>query len=498
MSDERIETGCCIAGGGPAGLMLGYLLARAGVEVVVLEKHADFHRDFRGDTVHPSTLEILDELGLLDEFLALPHSELRQFHGMVGRRLMRAADFRHVPGRCKFIAIMPQWDFLNFIAERARRLPGFRLEMNTEAVELLRSGTHVAGIVAKTSNGTLEISADLVVAADGRHSAMRDTSELQSTSLGEPVDILWMRISREPDDPAVLLAYVAAGCILVSINCGSYYQCGYLIRQGSYDAVRSAGLDALRQRLASLMPALAGRVAELESWDDIKLLAVRVDRLQTWHRSGLLCIGDAAHAMSPVGGVGVNLAIQDAVATANLLAMPLRRRAVSTRDLAAVQARRELPTRLTQGAVAMLQRRIFDRVLATEREFTDAHWLVRVLAAIPIFPLLLAKIFGVGFRPEHVAPMIRDGATQSPVRCRATTIAHTMLHRCDRVRCSQTAYAVSDSLDVLRAPCPAGASPHRMGVAENAPLIRVVTEAYTTPAFYAPSLGRMHGVTIPI
>jgi 2-polyprenyl-6-methoxyphenol hydroxylase-like FAD-dependent oxidoreductase len=404
--EQRLKTGCCIVGAGPAGLMLGYLLARAGVEVVVVEKHADFHRDFRGDTVHPSTLQVLDELALLDDFLRIPHSELREFHGMVGRRLMRAADLRHVPGRCKFIAIMPQWDFLNFLADRARRLPAFRLEMNTEATDLVQLGTRITGIRAKTPHGSLAIDAQLVVAADGRHSVLRRCSGLAAVELGASIDILWMRISRAPNDPAVLLAYVAAGCILVAINCGSYYQCGYLIRKDSYDAVRAAGLEALRERLAALMPILAGRVGELRSWDDVKFLAVTVDRLRTWHRPGLLCIGDAAHAMSPVGGVGVNLAIQDAVAAANRLADPLRRRAVSASDLAGVQARRELPTQLTQGTQVMLQRRIFDRVLSAERAFTDAHWLVRVLAAIPIFPVLLARIFGVGFRPEHVAPNI--------------------------------------------------------------------------------------------
>jgi 2-polyprenyl-6-methoxyphenol hydroxylase-like FAD-dependent oxidoreductase len=391
--------------------MLGYLLARAGVDVVVVEKHADFHRDFRGDTVHPSTLQVLDELGLLDDFLKIPHAELREFRGMVGRRLMRAADFRHVPGRCKFIAIMPQWDFLNFLAERARRLPGFRLEMNTEATDLVWSGERVTGIEASSPQGTLAIDADLVVAADGRHSVLRSGSGLPSEELGAPIDVLWMRISRAPDDPAILLGYVAAGCILVAINCGTYYQCGYLIRKDSYDAVRTAGLEALRERLAALMPILAGRVGELRSWDDVKFLAVKVDRLRTWHRPGFLCIGDAAHAMSPVGGVGVNLAIQDAVAAANRLANPLRRRTVSVSDLAGVQARRERPTRLTQGMQALLQRHIFDRVLSAERAFTDAHWLVRVLAAIPICPLLLARIFGVGFRSEHVAPIIADSAT---------------------------------------------------------------------------------------
>jgi 2-polyprenyl-6-methoxyphenol hydroxylase-like FAD-dependent oxidoreductase len=399
---QRVKTDCCIVGGGPAGLMLGYLLARAGVEVLVIEKYADFHRDFRGDTVHPSTLQVLDELGLLDDFLKLPHAELGEFHGMVGPRLMRAADFRHVPGRCKYIAIMPQWDFLNFLAERARRLPGFRLEMNTEATEFVQSGPRITGIRAKTPSGMLVIDAELVVAADGRHSVMRHHSELPSIELGAPIDVLWFRIARNPDDPAVLLAYVDAGRILVAINCGTYYQCGYLIGKGSYDAVRAAGLEALRERLAALMPILAGRLGELRSWDDVKVLAVKIDRLRDWHRPGLLCIGDAAHALSPVGGVGVNLAIQDAVAAANRLAKPLRRGNVSTRDLAGVQARRELPTRLTQGTQAMLQRFIFDRVLAAEGAFTDAHWIVRVLAAIPIFPLLLARIFGVGFRPERV------------------------------------------------------------------------------------------------
>ena len=399
----RIEADCCIVGGGPAGIMLGYLMARAGVDVVIVEKHVDFHRDFRGDTVHPSTLQVLDELGLLDDFLKIPHAELREFHGTIGPRLMRAADFRHVPGRCKFIAIMPQWDFLNFLAERARRLAGFRLEMTAEATELVWTDARVTGVLATTPQGTLEIDAELVVAADGRHSVLRRCADLAATELPSSIDILWMRFSRAPDDPAVLLAHVDAGRILVAINCGTYYQCGYIIRRGTFDAVRAAGIETLRDRLTGLMPILTGRVAELRSWDDVKVLAVRVDRLHTWQRAGFLCIGDAAHAMSPVGGVGINLAIQDAVATANCLTGPLRRHAVSISDLAGVQARRDLPTRLTQGLQALLQRHIFDRVLAAETPFRDAHWLVRALAAIPIFPIVLAKIFGVGFRPEHVS-----------------------------------------------------------------------------------------------
>ena len=386
--------------------MLGYLFARARVDVVVVERHGDFQRDFRGDTVHPSTLDMLDELGLLDDFLQISHAELHQFYGAIGPRLMLAADFRHVPGRAKFIAIMPQWNFLNFIAERARALPGFRLQMNAEATDLVQSGARVTGVRVQTPNGMLVIDAELVVAADGRNSTLRRCAELQAVERGSAIDVLWMRFSRAPDDPAVLLAYVDAGRILVAINCGAYYQCGYLVRKGSYDAVRAAGLETMRERLTALMPILAGRIGELQSWDDIKFLAVRVDRLRTWYRAGFLCIGDSAHATSPVGGVGINLAIQDAVAAANRLAIPLRYHSVSVRDLAAVQRRRELPTRLTQGMQHMLQRHIFDRVLAAEGAFADAHWLVRALGAIPIMPHVIARAFGVGFRPEHVAPAI--------------------------------------------------------------------------------------------
>src|SRR3954463_2802888 len=315
--------GCCVVGGGPAGMMLGFLLARAGVETVVLEKHADFLRDFRGDTIHPSTLNLMHELGLLDDFLKLPHQQVRQLSGVIGTTKVQLADFSHLPGHCKFIALMPQWDFLNFLAEAAGRYPGFHLRMEAEGTALRRNGERVTGVEARTPEGPLVVEADLVVGADGRGSTVRRLAGLESRDLGAPMDALWMRISRLPGDPTQSLGRIAAGQILVLIDRGDYWQVAYVIPKGGYEEIHRRGLPALRSAIVTLAPFLENRVVELRDWDAVKLLTVRVDRLTRWYQPGLLCIGDAAHAMSPIGGVGINLAIQDAVATANRIAQPL-------------------------------------------------------------------------------------------------------------------------------------------------------------------------------
>jgi 2-polyprenyl-6-methoxyphenol hydroxylase-like FAD-dependent oxidoreductase len=309
--NAAIETQCCIVGGGPAGMMLGYLLARAGIDVVVLEKHADFFRDFRGDTIHPSTLELIHELGLLEDFLKLPHEKARELEGWIGDEKVTVADFAHLPTRCKFIAFMPQWDFLNFLAERARPFPNFRLLMNAEATDLLFENGAAAGVRARVPNGALDVRADLVVGADGRHSTVRDKAGLEVIHLGAPMDALWFKLARRQDDPERPMGRFDAGRIMALIDRGGYWQCGFVIRKGGYDALRDKGLPAFRGDLARLAPFLADRVAELTDWKDVRLLTVAVDRLRDWSRPSLLCIGDAAHAMSPIGGVGVNLAIQD-------------------------------------------------------------------------------------------------------------------------------------------------------------------------------------------
>ena len=341
---------CCIAGGGPAGMMLGLLLARAGVEVVVLEKHGDFLRDFRGDTIHPSTLELMHELGFLEEFLALPHNKATEVSGVISGTQVVVADFSHLPAHCQFIAFMPQWDFLEFVAAKARRYPTFHLEMQAEVTDLLREGERVVGVQAKTVNGPRTIHADLVVGADGRGSTVRQRAGLVIEDLGAAIDVLWMRLSRRPDDPKNPLGNMAPGRIFIMLDRGDYWQCAYVIPKGGVDDVRQRGLAAFRDDIAQVVPLLHDRVGELTDWDDIRLLTVRVDRLLAWYLPGLLCIGDAAHAMSPVGGVGINLAIQDAVATANLLAAPLRAGTLTEDHLRAVQMRREFPTRVTQRA----------------------------------------------------------------------------------------------------------------------------------------------------
>jgi 2-polyprenyl-6-methoxyphenol hydroxylase-like FAD-dependent oxidoreductase len=398
---EQITTTCCIAGGGPAGMMLGLLLARAGVPVVVLEKHADFLRDFRGDTIHPSTLEVMHELGLLDEFLKLPHRRVERLGGVVGNTPIQIADFTHVPTRCKFIALMPQWDFLDFLADSARRYPTFDLRMRAEVTDLIEEGGRVAGVRAKTPDGELTVRAALVIGADGRTSVVRERAGLVVEDIGAPMDVLWMRLSRHESDGAEALGRIDAGKMFVMIDRGDYWQCAYVIPKGAAEQVRAAGIDAFRAAIVSVAPMMQDRVAELRSWDDVKLLTVKIDRLKQWHRPGLLCIGDAAHAMSPVGGVGVNLAVQDAVAAANRLAAPLRNGTVSDDDLAAVQRRRTFPTRMTQRLQVFIQENVLSRVLAS-RGTIAPPWPVRLVSRCPMLQRIPARLVGIGIRPEHV------------------------------------------------------------------------------------------------
>jgi 2-polyprenyl-6-methoxyphenol hydroxylase-like FAD-dependent oxidoreductase len=398
---ERITTTCCIAGGGPAGMMLGFLLARAGVDVVVLEKHRDFLRDFRGDTIHPSTLELMHELGLLEEFLRLPHQEARHLSGIVGDTSVRIADFAHMPTQCKFIALMPQWDFLDFLASKAQRFSGFHLRMQAEVTDVVEKGGRIAGVEVMTPKGPLEVTADLVVGADGRHSIVRERAGLQVDDIGAPIDVLWMRLTRRPSDGGEPLGRIGVGRILVMIDRGDYWQCAYVIAKGEFEAIKNRGLGAFRAAVVELAPEMHDRVMELKSWDDIKLLTVKVDRLRQWHRAGLLCIGDAAHAMSPVGGVGINLAIQDAVAAANRLAAPLHDGTVTEDDLAAVQRRRTFPTRATQWLQVQVQNHVLKAVLAGRKKPVPP-WPVRVLSRCPLLQYIPARLVGIGFRPEHV------------------------------------------------------------------------------------------------
>jgi 2-polyprenyl-6-methoxyphenol hydroxylase-like FAD-dependent oxidoreductase len=415
-SAETLRTGCVIAGGGPAGMMLGYLLARAGVEVVVLEKHADFLRDFRGDTIHPSTLEVMHELGLLDAFLERPHQEVRRISGFIGGTEVPIADFAHVPTHCRFIALMPQWDFLDFLAEHARRYPTFHLRMQAEVVDLIEDAGRVVGVRAATPDGPLDVRADLVVGADGRHSTVRAKVELPVEDLGAPIDVLWMRLSRRPDDPDQPLGRFDRGRVFVLIYRGDYWQGGYVIAKGGYEAIRRRGLEAFRGEVAAAAPFLRDRVGELRSWDDIKLLTVAVDRLRRWSVPGLLCIGDAAHAMSPIGGVGINLAIQDAVAAANRLARPLAEGTLTSDDLHAVQHRRMFPTRVTQALQVAVQNRILGPVLAGEGGGTFAvPWPVDLLRRFPLLRAIPARLIGVGVRPEHVRTPDVFAMAEAPV-----------------------------------------------------------------------------------
>lgn len=397
--------GCCIAGGGPAGMMLGYLLARAGVQVLVLEKHTDFLRDFRGDTIHPSTLEVMYELGLLEEFLKLPHQKIYELNAQVGEMQVTIADFRHLPTRCRFIALMPQWDFLNFLAEHAARFPGFALRMQTEVTGFLQESGRVIGVQADTPHGPIEVGADLVVGADGRNSAVREKAGLKVKDFGAPMDVLWFRLSRSTEDPVATMGRFDAGRIFIMINRGEYWQCGYVIPKGRFEQMRRQGFETFRQEIKRLAPFARETVGELRSWDAVKLLTVRVDRLLEWYRPGLLCIGDAAHAMSPVGGVGINLAIQDAVAAGNVLFKPLLERRLTFSHLRRIQRRREFPTNVTQRLQVAVQRRIIARVL-DETSPLKPPVAARLLARFPTLRRIPARIVGLGIRPEHVNPEI--------------------------------------------------------------------------------------------
>ena len=401
MSTAALDTACCIVGGGPAGMMLGYLLARAGVDVTVLEKHNDFFRDFRGDTVHPSTLELMYELGLLADFLQVPHQQLTSVGGIIGDYAFQAADFRHVPTHCKFVALMPQWDFLNFLAAQAKKFAGFQLLMQHEAVGLIRDSGRITGVEVRTPDGLVLIRAGLVIGCDGRHSLTRQAAELEVHEYGVPIDVLWFRISRHDGDPEQLLGNINFGRVLVLINRADYFQGGLIVRKGSFDELKRGGLDEFRAILRQIAPFLGNRVEELRDWEQIKLLSVQINRLRRWHRPGLLCIGDAAHAMSPAGGVGINLAIQDAVATANLLAIPLKEQRVTEETLAKVQGRREFPTRVTQ-ALQINAHRLFRRVFETAGPM-KAPWQLKAALRIPGVQRLIARVIGVGIRPEHVA-----------------------------------------------------------------------------------------------
>jgi 2-polyprenyl-6-methoxyphenol hydroxylase-like FAD-dependent oxidoreductase len=386
-------------------MMLGFLLARAGVTVVVIEKHADFLRDFRGDTVHPSTLELMYELGFLEEFLKQAHQQVREIGGQVGKDSVKIADFTHLPTHCKFIALMPQWDFLNFLAGQGKRYPAFQVKMQAEATDLIEQDGRIAGVRCKTPGGHTEIRALLTVGADGRKSIVRERAGLHVMDLGAPMDVLWMRISRQPGDPRDALGHVEAGKMFIMIDRQEYWQCGFIIAKGAAEKVRARGIENFREEIVRLEPFLRDRICELRDWNDVSLLTVKVDRLQRWWRPGLLCIGDAAHAMSPVGGVGINLAIQDAVATANILAAKLSAGQLEDSDLDAVQRRREFPTRATQRLQIAVQNGVIKRILAHDQESDrplSAPWPIKLLDRWPYLRRIPARVIGMGLRPEHI------------------------------------------------------------------------------------------------
>ncbi|MGZ5194477.1 MAG: FAD-dependent oxidoreductase [Ramlibacter sp.] len=403
MNDSNnVSTQCCIAGGGPAGLMLGFLLARAGVRTVVLEKHDDFLRDFRGDTIHPSTLTVLQDLGLLDAFLDLPHQEISELTGEVYGETVTIADFRHLPAARPFMVLIPQWDFLDFIAREARRMPNFELRLGAKALGVIEEGGAVVGVEVEQARRRTAIRADLVVAADGRHTTLRGSAGLASEDVGAPIDVLWFRLARNPGDPSRTGGSIQPGAMLVTLNRDTYWQCAYVIPKGSLESLHAQGIAAFREKIVHVAPFLAQAVPVLASWDEVKLLSVQISRMPRWWRDGFLCIGDAAHAMSPVGGVGINLAIQDAVAASNLLAQPLLENRLRTEDLAAVQRRREWPARVTQRAQVAVQNEVLSPVLAATQAPSHLPLPLKLLQRLPLLRRLPARLVGIGVRPERV------------------------------------------------------------------------------------------------
>jgi 2-polyprenyl-6-methoxyphenol hydroxylase-like FAD-dependent oxidoreductase len=396
------HTRCCIVGGGPAGMMLGYLLGRAGIDTLVLEKHADFFRDFRGDTVHPSTLQVMDELGLIDGFLKLPHQQLQKMDGNFGGDSIRIADLGRLKVKYPFIAFMPQWDFLNFLRESGKQFASLKVMMNADATELIRSGDAVVGVRANTPEGPVEIRADLTIGCDGRHSIVRQCANLEVEEIGAPMDVLWFRAGKRASETESVFARLESGKMMVTFDRGDYWQCAYVIAKGQYDAVKARGLDAFRGDVVSMAPILKSGISDIKTWDDVKLLTVAINRLKRWTLPGLLCIGDAAHAMSPVGGVGVNLAVQDAVATANLLAARLARGCPSEDELDAVRRRREFPVRMTQRMQVVVQNNIISVALKPGDGPLKAPLFARLINALPWLQGITARFVGLGVRPEHV------------------------------------------------------------------------------------------------
>jgi 2-polyprenyl-6-methoxyphenol hydroxylase-like FAD-dependent oxidoreductase len=401
-SRRAIKARCCIVGGGPAGMMLGYLLGRAGIDVVVLEKHADFFRDFRGDTVHPSTLQVMDELGLIEEFLKLPHQQLQKMDGKFGDTSIRIADLSRLNVKYPFIAFMPQWDFLNFLRDSGKKFASLKVMMNADATDLIWSGDTVAGVKVDTPEGAIDIHADLTIGCDGRHSIVRERANLELIEIGAPMDVLWFRAGKRANESESVFARVETGRMMVTFDRGDYWQCAYVIAKGQYDAVRARGLEAFRDDIVGMAPILKPGMSDVKSWDDVKLLTVAINRLKRWTLPGLLCIGDAAHAMSPIGGVGVNLAVQDAVATANLLAVRLAGGCPPEQELDAVRRRREFPVRMTQAMQVVAQNNIISAALRPGDHPLKLPLFLRVINALPWLQGITARFVGLGVRPEHV------------------------------------------------------------------------------------------------